>query len=170
MRHKRKACATVPGIVSARQMVSNYGPRALAVSFAMKKTAKTARQRAHWDKVIKTLEGRAKNPTLPKVIESIRLADGSLLRLQKRGKRFDVIRNVGGLATGWRYIKKGVSLQEAHAAFDALSLTSNPIKHGYTVLANGAELATFKTRAHAMEYGRAMARARPTLRVQMRLP
>lgn len=35
----------------------------------------------------------------------------------------------------------------------------NPVKHGYTIAVAGAEIATFKTRMHAVQYGQALANA-----------
>lgn len=36
-------------------------------------------------------------------------------------------------------------------------IAKNPVKHGYTIVAGGAEIATFKTRMHAVAYGQALA-------------
>lgn len=45
---------------------------------------------------------------------------------------------------------------------------SNPAPgYRYRILADGAELATFKARAHATQYGRALARAHPAWKVQL---
>jgi hypothetical protein len=40
---------------------------------------------------------------------------GHTIRVQKRRGKFDVIINITGYS--WRYLKKGVSEQEAHAYF-----------------------------------------------------
>lgn len=64
--------------------------------------------------------------------------------------------------------KGGRITAKGHRLFTSTILRKNPIRHGYTILGNGAELATFKTRHHAMQYGRAFANAHRTVRVEMK--
>lgn len=49
-------------------------------------------------------------------------------------------------------------------------LRRNPVKHGYTIIANGAELGTIKARAHALELARGFKAAHPRVKVQVRVP
>jgi hypothetical protein len=48
-------------------------------------------------------------------IETKKLSNGHVVRLQKRGQSFDVIRNSTGYA--WRYVEKAVSEQQARSTF-----------------------------------------------------
>jgi hypothetical protein len=60
-----------------------------------------------------------------------------------------------------RLVKRRAKTKAAPKGFFA-----NPVKHGYDVEANGARVATFKTRTHAREYGQAFANK---YRVQVKL-
>lgn len=50
------------------------------------------------------------------IIATTRKSNGQVIRLQKRGSKFDAIINSTGLC--WRYLKKAVSENEARAEYD----------------------------------------------------
>lgn len=55
-------------------------------------------------------------------ITTHKTANGSLIRIQKRGAKFDVIRNTTGYA--WRYVEKAVSEQRARDTFFLLTVAA----------------------------------------------
>ena len=65
-------------------------------------------------------KGKVKRNPTTEIIESMKLPNGTAVRLQKRAGKYDVIRNSTGLA--WRYVEKGVSLERAQGVFDLLAL------------------------------------------------
>lgn len=52
---------------------------------------------------------------MPQIIESKKLSSGGVVRIQKRGQKYDVISNCHSIA--FRYIKKAVTEQQARDAF-----------------------------------------------------
>lgn len=80
---------------------------------------------------------------------------------KRRAKRKPRGRSAGGVnrpsqATGKKPTKRLVKRRRKTLRAPA-GVFANPVKHGYTVSAKGAEIATFKTRAHAAQYGQAFA-------------
>lgn len=51
----------------------------------------------------------------PQVLDTKKAPDGGTVRLQRRGNGFDVTKNTTGFTV--RYVVKGVSEQQARAAF-----------------------------------------------------
>lgn len=58
---------------------------------------------------------------MTKIIETKKLANGALVRIQQRGKAFDVIRNSTGYA--WMYVEKAVSESRARNTMFLLTVT-----------------------------------------------
>jgi hypothetical protein len=92
------------------------------------------------------------------------------------GYGFDSVYSIGNVGPGgrWAALRSKGSGPSAIYANSLASLSKklsekvsqNPVKHGYDVEANGARVATFKTRTHAREYGQAFANK---YRVQVKL-
>lgn len=57
---------------------------------------------------------------MTKTIETKKLATGVMVRIQQRGKAFDVIRNSTGYA--WTYVEKAVSEASARNTFFLMTL------------------------------------------------
>lgn len=68
------------------------------------------------------------NPLKTEILERAKLPNGTLVRLQKRGKAYDVITNSTGIT--WRYLEKAVSEERARNAFDLYTMQrkENPMK------------------------------------------
>jgi hypothetical protein len=54
------------------------------------------------------------------IIETRKLRSGSVIRIQKRGSGYDVIRNTTGIC--FHYVEKKVSEQRARSAFELLTI------------------------------------------------
>lgn len=59
---------------------------------------------------------------MTKTIETKKLANGVLVRVQQRGKSFDVIRNSTGYA--WMYVEKAVTEQRARNTFFLMTVAA----------------------------------------------
>lgn len=57
---------------------------------------------------------------MTKIIETKKLSNGAHIRLQQRGKAFDVIRNTTGYC--WMYVDKAVSEDRARNTFALLTM------------------------------------------------
>lgn len=53
-------------------------------------------------------------------IQTAKLANGTSVRIQQRGRAFDVVRNTTGYA--WTYVERGVTLERARFSFDLITL------------------------------------------------
>jgi hypothetical protein len=58
--------------------------------------------------------------TTAQTIQTAKTPAGASVRLQRRGQKFDVIRNTTGYC--WNYVEKAVTEQQARAAFYLLCL------------------------------------------------
>ena len=76
----------------------------------------------------KTLPKYEENPVKTEILDRAKLPNGTMVRLQKRGKAFDVIYNSTGIT--WWYLEKAVSEERARNAFDlyVMQRKDNPMK------------------------------------------
>jgi hypothetical protein len=139
-------------------------PRGAAVDFLLPERIVNTPGFQDWYKLTnKTIYG-TKTQIIRQLEEIAKQAAGTRVASNPRGRSKDSVKRASQ-ATGRkptkRLVKRRTKTKAAPKGFFA-----NPVKHGYDVEANGARVATFKTRTHAREYGQAFANK---YRVQVKL-